>query len=325
MTAPEQPTRGWDEAARIACVRNAFRAAGGLLAEPCANDATGLPPVPPGHARVISTDAVSEGHDFARGLGPLESAGHRAVCQNLSDLAACGARPVGFTWSLDVPDTWTPADLAAFAAGAGALSGRHGLPLLNGDIGATRGAFRASLTVLGDVAGSPLARHTARAGDLICVSGALGGSAAGLAEGLAALARGEEPAGTRALAKHLWPAPALTLGQALVGVATAAMDVSDGLGLDLHRLLDASDLGCTLDTWHRAIDPVNRGLAADTRRARTLAGGEDARLLFTLPSADAASALRRAGFDVRILGRTTPRGPRMAGGARLPRSGWDPF
>jgi thiamine-monophosphate kinase len=270
----------------IARIGALFQEAGAFVG-PLDDDAAILPPVPAGAVRVLSTDAVVEGVDFRRDLYPFSVAGGRALRQALSDLAAMGAVPVGFVWSLQVPKSWERADVEAFCRGAAVVAAEHGVALAGGDVGKTSGPFAASMTVWGDVFGAPLSRRGAQPGDSVWVSRPVGGSACGLRLLLRETPGADfvhwrgglgvsEAAAVRA---HLEPVPALALGQQLVGVATAALDVSDGLLLDLDRLALASGVSVVLDQLEAAVDEEAGATLADA-----LGGGEDFALAFTLPA-----------------------------------------
>jgi thiamine-monophosphate kinase len=295
---------GSEESSRIRAIHAAF-AQVGAVADAFDDDATVLPPVPPGHARVLSADVVVEGVDFDRALFPLAHAGGRALRQNISDLAAMGASPVGFAWSLGIPPAWQPEDVATFVRGTAAVAARFGCPLCGGDLSRTAGPFFAAITVWGDVAGAPLARRGLRPGDGVWLSRPTGGAAAGLARlqaarpgddeaAFAAFWAAEPPASAHALAAFLEPEPELALGAALVAGAwaTAAIDVSDGLLLDLDRLARASGVAVRLDGLAAA-----RDVAAGATAGQAHGGGEEFALLFGLP----AGTLPPAPFDGRAV------------------------
>ena len=232
----------------IDLIKNIFRPILAPGAKNLLDDGAELPPCPPGHTRVMSLDAFQEHNDFKMGLEPLESAGHRAIIQNLSDLAAMGAKPVGFLWSLEIPPLWLENQalyLKRFCEGAFKTAQENNLEFYGGDLSAAQN-FSCAITVLGDVLGKPLGRQGAQPGDKIYVSRKLGVSA------------GAE----------------LKLGQQLVGVARACMDISDGLAKDLARLCAASGVGAHLHTV------PNHPQAT---REQALYGGEDYALLFTAP------------------------------------------
>jgi thiamine-monophosphate kinase len=275
----------WSEDAVHALVERAFagQLATGALA--LVDDAATLPPCPPGRTRVVTTDVVVEEVDFSATLAPLATAGARAIVQNVSDLAAMGAAPVGFVWSLAIPPGFA---LEPFVEGAAAACRTFGLPLYGGDISSTSGPLVCSITAFGDVDGAPLLRGGARPGDRVFVGGTVGGSAAGLRALFAARAAGVDLAHgfdawrarlpehvASAVDAHLQPAPQLALGQWLVGRATACLDVSDGVLLDLARMGRASKVGVVVDGLAQAVHA-----AADDD---TMSGGEDYVLLFALP------------------------------------------
>lgn len=254
------------------------------------DDAAMLPPVAIGRTRIVTTDVVVEGVDFDRTLYPLVYAGARALAQNLSDVGAMGASPVGFLWSLAVPRAFLGDDLDEFVRGAAALAKTRRVPLFGGDLSSTAGPMVCSITAFGDVEGFPVRRSGARAGDDVWLSAPVGASAAGLRRlqrrdapsGIAAfdawMRALPEPEG-RAVRAHLRPLP--PDGAPLAGRATACIDISDGLAKDAHRLAAASAVALDLDGLAAAIDP-----AATPEDA--LGGGEDYALLFTLPHGAAA-------------------------------------
>ena len=291
-----------DEAAIIADVKRAF---GGLVAPGAydfADDAAMIPPVLGARSRVITTDVVVEGVDFDRALYPSVYAGFRALAQNLSDVAAMGAFPIGFVWSLAIPPAWlddAALPLADFVRGAAILAKLRTVPLFGGDLSSTSGPLVCSITAWGDVDGVPVRRAGANAGDDVYASAPLGASARGLAILRAAPPRdrpgpvdlrafeawlralpGDE---ARCVRAHLSPLPAD--GREMAGVATACIDVSDGLALDAHRLARASGVRIDLDALDDAVAP---GAARDD----ALFGGEDYALLFTVPKGARAEGLR---------------------------------
>ncbi len=244
----------------------------------------------PGTQLAVSMDMLVEGRHFLPGADPRRL-GHKSLAVNLSDLAACGARPLAFTLALALPEA-DEAWLAPFSEGLLALADAHGCELVGGDT--TRGPLNICLTVFGEVpAGQALLRSGARAGDDLYVSGTLGDARLALQA-----MRGEVtvPAPVLAAARERLdtPTPRVALGLALRGLATSAIDISDGLLGDLGHVLHASGVGATVDA-----DAVANLLAAgtavgsDLRRAYTLAGGDDYELAFTAPPA-AREAVRVA-------------------------------
>ncbi|EAQ98588.1 thiamine-phosphate kinase [Congregibacter litoralis] len=229
---------------------------------------------------VVSVDSMLEGVHFPFDSPPSELA-YRAVAAATSDLAAMGARPLGMTLALTIPeadDAW----LRELRLGLSDAVGDFSLPLVGGDL--TRGSLTLSVQVMGAVpAGGAIRRDGARPGDRVCVSGPLGDAAAGLAliEGRVA---GDGPANT-ALREHFWrPMPALDLGISLRGKATAAVDVSDGLLADLGHIAEASKVCVIVDSSQLPIsEAVNSIASGEQALAWALGGGEDYCLGFTLP------------------------------------------
>lgn len=239
--------------------------------------------VPPGRQLVAALDALVEGRHFPVGCEP-RSIGHRALAVNLSDLAAMGATPAWCLLSLTLP----AADeqfLAGFARGLLELADAHELALVGGDT--TGGPLVVAVQALGTVpAGAALTRGGGRAGDLVYASGTPGDSAAGLKLLLdpdkgASIAESQR---RYLLDRFLYPAPRVALGQALAGLATACVDVSDGLAADAGRLAAASGCALQLDVERLPVSPALQAFAGDAgARHLALTGGEDYELCFTIP------------------------------------------
>jgi len=255
-----------------------------------------------GHQLAISSDMLVEGRHFLSTVAP-DRLGHKALAVNLSDLAACGARPLAFALALAMPRV-EPEFLAGFAQGLLALADAHDCELVGGDT--TRGPLTICITVFGEIPdGAALLRSGARAGDDLYVSGTLGDARLALEafRGRVLLEADQFEIARAAMER---PQPRIALGVALRGVATSAIDVSDGLLGDLGHILRRSAVGATVD-----VDalPAGRALAdqpAERRREYTLAGGDDYELVFSAPGS-AADAVRRAatlsGVDVTRIGR----------------------
>lgn len=241
--------------------------------------------VPPGRQLAVSMDTLVEGRHFAQGADP-RGLGYKALAVNLSDLAAMGAEPAWATLSLSLPAAdaqW----LDAFADGFGALAGEWGVQLVGGDT--TRGPLSITVQVHGLVSpGTALRRDGARPGDLVYVTGTLGD--AGLAL-LAAQGLYVNPDALGFLRERLdRPTPRVRAGLALRGLATAAIDISDGLGSDLQHVCARSGVGVTLYAGEL---PVSAGVAeyiADTGDwALPLGAGDDYELCVTVPATQQAA------------------------------------
>jgi thiamine-monophosphate kinase len=237
--------------------------------------------VPAGEELVTSVDTVVEGVHFPADAFP-EDVGYRAVAAAASDLAAMGARPLAMTLALTLPAA-EPLWLTAFSNGVGTAASAFALPLVGGDT--TRGAaVVVSVQVFGTVAeGRALRRAGARPGDRVVVSGTFGDAAAAL-ELLAERWRPDPRDGEYLLRRFYRPQPRLALGQALLDVASAAIDVSDGLLADLGHIAAASAVAIDVEA---AAVPLSGVLRAhpdpQTARAWALGGGDDYELAFTLP------------------------------------------
>lgn len=249
----------------------------------------------PGARWLVSSDMLVEGRHFLSTVDPARL-GHKALAVNLSDLAACGATPRGFTLALALPrvdEAW----LAGFARGLWALADASGCPLVGGDT--TQGPLNLCITVFGEAPpGQALLRGGARAGDEIWVSGRLGDARLALEvfRGTVVLG-GSDFENVRAAMEC--PTPRLALGQALRGLATAALDISDGLLGDLGHILAASKVGARLDLDALPRSAVLAAQAAALQRTCLLAGGDDYELVFTVPPGarlpDVGIALTRIG------------------------------
>ena len=246
----------------------------------------------PGTQLAISSDMLVQGRHFFADVDPF-TLGHKALAVNLSDLAACGARPLAFTLALALPQV-DEAWLASFSRGLLALADAHGCELVGGDT--TQGPLNICITVFGEVPvvhgkGQALLRSGARADDDIYVSGTLGDARLALEALRGTLTL---PAAMLAQARRRLeqPTPRVALGQALRGVASAAIDVSDGLLGDLRHILRASAVGATLNTsvainliaacarpdWATGI------ISPEKQLDSVLAGGDDYELAFTAPA-----------------------------------------
>ena len=247
----------------------------------------------PGMQSAISTDLLIEGRHFFAGAD-ARMLGHKSLAVNLSDLAAMGARPVGFTLALSLPGA-DPEWLEAFSSGMFALADQHDCELIGGDT--TRGPLAICITVFGEIApGHALRRDAARAGHDIWISGTLGDARLALAGYWKEIALDAESLAQAAPRMHL-PTPRVELGRALAAlpIAHAALDISDGLVGDLTHILDASKVGATLDIDALPPGPALAQQPLALRRRFTLAGGDDYELCFTAPASERAAVLAAAG------------------------------
>ena len=291
------------------------------------DDAALLAPTP-GHELVVSVDMLVGGRHFFADVD-VEALGHKTLAVNVSDIAAMGATP---RWALlagALPDN-DPAWLAAFARGFFALADAHQIDLVGGDT--TRGPLNLCVTIMGEVpAATAITRGGARAGDDVYVSGWLGDAALAVAARTGRMALDADALAV-CQARLDWPTPRVALGQALRGVATAMLDVSDGLTGDLAHILERSDVGAVVDVaavphspiMAEALAGAERGVALDC----LLAGGDDYELCFTAAPATAdkvAAIAAQTGLPVTRIGAITAGGGLVlrrpdGGGMPLPRA-----
>lgn len=297
------------------------RGAGGLrlgIGDDCAI----LSP-PRGHEIVLTTDMSLEGRHFRRDWHPPRSVGHRALARGLSDLAAMGARPLAAFLSLAIPRavaaeaTW----IEGFLDGLLALAAATKTPLAGGDTAeAACSDITIDIVLLGATpTGRALRRAGAQPGDRIFVTGALGGSAAELAS-FSVPAPKRDSAKPAPKAKpatpdhpHLYPQPRLAAGQSILRrrLATACIDLSDGLSTDLAHLCTASNVAAEIEIAHLPLHPLTRTQSRDAALHSALHGGEDYELLFTAPpSASVPRAIAGVPLtcigEIRRAGRTRP-------------------
>ena len=285
--------------------------------------------VPAGHELIACTDTLLEGRHFPTGFAAFDI-GWRSLAVNLSDLAAMGAEPRWATLALTLPsidEEW----LEEFIGGFATLAQAHGVALVGGDT--TRGALVLTVQALGTVpVGAALPRSGARAGDLLYVTGWPGDAAAGLA-----LLQGTlTGAGANRAALELKfrrPEPRVAFGQRLRGIASACIDVSDGLAGDLGRLAGASGVAAVVRAAELPLSRALYALAGEGRaRQYALGGGDDYELLFTVPEAGRAGLARATAASgapaCHCIGEITAgRGVRVVGekgDLPLPK-GWDHF
>ena len=235
-----------------------------------------------GNALAVSSDMLVCGTHFLPDADPF-LLGHKTLAVNLSDMAAMGAAPRWAVLAIALPEA-DEAWLAQFSAGFFALAQQHGVELVGGDT--TRGPLNLCVTIFGEVpAQQALRRSGAQVGDEIWVSGCLGDAALALAhlQGRIALSAAELAACLPALHR---PQPRVALGLALRGIASSAIDISDGLLADLGHILDASQVGAQLDFAALPVSPaLNNYVSQPLARQCILSGGDDYELCFTVSAA----------------------------------------
>ena len=286
-----------------------------------------------GFETILTGDWFLEGSHFLRGIHPPDSVGWKCLARAVSDVAAMGGEPKCFLLSLALPHSHTGRWLDQFLGGLRRAARRFGCQLAGGDT-TRRDEILINITVIGDVrAGKAVLRSGAKANDLIFVSGRLGEAELGLRS--LRRSRTANHRGSPSVRKHLYPEPRLALGQWLAKnrIATAMMDLSDGLSSDLPRLCAASRVGAIIDAGEiPSINPAEcPSLSAANRLALALNGGDDYELLFTVHPSDARRVLRRFnGIPLTCIGEVTRKRVIQvvqANGQKkslLP-GGWDPF
>ena len=295
-----------------------------------------------GQELAVTTDLTVCGRHFRLDWHTPESVGHRVLARGLSDLAAMGARPVAAFLSLGLPRElakapkgWPSSWVGRFLDGMLALADLHQVALAGGDVSETPVPL-ADIVLMGSVPqGKALLRSTARPGDLLYVTGTLGGGAAALPHferlsrgGANGLSSARIPKGLAPLlARHLYPQPRIAQGQALRirGLASAAMDMSDGLSSDLAHICEESGVAAEVEA---ALLPVHPGASVE----HALHGGDDYELLFTaqpgvwMPKTIGGVAITRIGRIVaKRRGRSAISVITERGMEPLPAEGWEHF
>ena len=274
---------------------------------------------------LVSTDMLVEGTHFLRKeIAPFDL-GWKSAAVNLSDIAASGGRPTGTFLSLALPPGLSGEWVDAFLDGYAQISERYGVPLLGGDTTASSGLICINVTVVGECPyGRAVLRSGAKVDDLVCVTGPLGDSAAGLKAILDGVKR--DPDVQTLIDKHYRPAPRVEEGQQLrlnLGVH-AMMDISDGIGADLNHILEASEVDAEIDP---AAIPLSLALKRVCAREGwdplklAVSGGEDYELLFTC-TRQAEMLLLVPHF---VIGRITKKSRVSPGIKGIPSSGFDHF
>lgn len=253
---------------------------------------------------LATTDLLIEEIHFRRAYATPADIGWKALAVNLSDIAAMGGRPRWALMALACPAATETDEVEAFYDGALTLAGQHGVTIVGGDTSASPSGWIVNVTLLGDTSRPPLLRSTARAGDIIAVTGPVGRSAAGLALLLSGGVRpGLEPADVKdVIVAHLRPVPRVREGQwlAAAGGVTAMIDLSDGLVTDVGHLVEESAVGARIDVDRVPVSAAVRRVAdacGGDALAWATGGGEDYELLLACdPSA--WERLRRGMEDI---------------------------
>lgn len=268
------------ERALIRRIRSqAAKVRGGRLGVGIGDDCAAVP-LPRGHEALITTDFSLENVHFKRAWHPPESVGHRCLARGLSDIAAMGGEPRAVFLSLAVPRNLSQNWVDGFLFGLLKLAGQFKVTLAGGDTAESPGGILADIVVLGSVAtGEAVRRSGAKPGDRIYVTGELGASAATL--DLLSCGKKLRPSD---FPSHFWPVPRLEVGSFLrkKRLASAMIDVSDGLSTDLGHLCQESGVGAEVQTETIPLREIGKPVGRiDLRFA--LHGGEDYELLFTAP------------------------------------------
>jgi len=305
------------EAELIERVRSRLRPAPAWMVVGIGDDAAVVEPER-NRLEVLSVDALVEGVHFDRAFTPPAAIGHRALAVNLSDLAAMGATPRLALLSLALPDALEVEDFDAFIGGLAALAERAGVSVAGGNLTKSPGPLMIDVTVAGTVKRrGPLLRSGARPGDDFYVTGTIGGAAAGLQILRMKRSTTEDAEDTEdqngCIDRYLYPEPRLRVGT-LLGrnrVATACIDLSDGLADGVRQIAGASGVGAAIDACALPLDPEARRWFT-SRRAdpvfEALTGGDDYELLFTVrPRArkQLHAACRSAGVPMTRIGACT--------------------
>jgi len=263
------------------------------------DDAAVLAP-PLGRELVLTHDILASGIHYLPS-DPASDVAWKLLAVNLSDLAAMGARPLGVMLGLGLSAAEDEAWVTAFTAGLGRGLEHWGVALYGGDTVSGLAQAVLGLTAIGQVEpGRALSRASARPGDVLYVSGTIGDAGLGLGIASGRIAKGEAAPDKFLINRFRRPYPRLALGQALAGLATAAMDVSDGLLIDAERLASASGVAVTIELARLPLSAaaLARTAPGDAGQLERAAAGDDYELLFTLP----AGVAPPVGVQVTVVG-----------------------
>jgi thiamine-monophosphate kinase len=289
----------------FAPLAGAFPGAFGLV-----DDAAVIAPLP-GHELVAKSDAIVGGVHFLPD-DPPDLVARKALRVNLSDLAAKGAVPRAYMVDLMLPKTTAEAWIASFARGLGEDQERFGMHLIGGDTDSTPGPVAIAIMAFGDVpTGRIIRRAGARAGDTLFVTGTIGDAALGLRVALGELTDIDAGDATFLADRYRLPQPRVALGPRLLGLASATIDVSDGLVADLGHICEASHLAAVVEAPRVPLSPAARAALArgSASIAALLTAGDDYEILFTAPptaQGTLAELSRTLGVPITAIGRMEP-------------------
>jgi thiamine-monophosphate kinase len=267
----------------FAPLASAFPGAYGLL-----DDAAVISPAS-GDELVVKTDTIVGGIDFPPDE-PANLVARKALRVNLSDLAAKGASPRAYLMDLILPDTVDEAWIAAFAAGLSHDQAEYGIHLVGGDMSSTSGPITIAVTALGETpVGKIIRRGGAQVGDTIFVTGTIGDAALGLSLLGSAPLSLDEASAEFLVDRYRLPQPRVVLGPHLIGIATAGLDISDGLVADLRHICSVSRLSAVIEANSIPLSHAARmAIGSDPQNLATaLTGGDDYEILFTASPAAA--------------------------------------
>lgn len=257
-------------------------------------DDAALVTIPSGYELAITTDTLNEQVHFLPLTHPALLA-QKVLAINLSDLAAMGAEPRYYSLAISLPHATDETWVEAFAQGLALMQERFGIYLIGGDTTATYGPLSITITAFGQCAqGKALRRNGARAGDHLYVSGTIGDAVIGLQ-----MAQQEQDHALRT--RYELPTPRIALGQSLVGVASACMDVSDGLMQDIGHICRASNLGAEIELARIPLHPASSEWMEAGKISRTglISGGDDYELIFTA-AADQSAQIKTLSHELGI-------------------------
>ena len=257
---------------------------------------------------VVKSDTIVGGIDFLPD-DPANFVARKGLRVNLSDLAAKGAVPCAYLLDLVLPMWVDEPWISAFAAGLAEDQAEYGVHLIGGDMSSTSGPVTIAITAFGEAPiGRIIRRGGAQADDIVFVTGTIGDSALGLAELRGALHALDAASASLLVGSYRLPEPRVALGPQLIGIATASLDVSDGLVADLRHICEVSQLAAVVEARSVPLSPAARiAIAGDPQRLATaLTGGDDYEILFTAPSAASARIVelsRSSGVPITPIGR----------------------